>query len=196
MNLDEHQHHPKYQALINTGKEKFWKYGVKRVSVEEICKAAGVSKMTFYKFFGNKIELAKHIYGKLVDEGMKKFYTLLNQDTSAANKIKGMIQMKVDAVHNISQEFVKDLYQNPELGLKDYVEEITRESWITIMEYFREAQQKGIFRKDLHPEFLIYYGQKITEMVTDENLIRVCGSTEEVIKELTIFFAYGISEHS
>ena len=46
----------KYQDIKKKGKELFWKYGTKRVTVEEICREAGVSKMTYYKFFKNKNE--------------------------------------------------------------------------------------------------------------------------------------------
>ncbi|MDH5400751.1 MAG: TetR/AcrR family transcriptional regulator, partial [Cyclobacteriaceae bacterium] len=51
----------KYQAIFETAKELFWKYGIRRVTIEEICKEAGVSKMTFYKFFPNKVALANTI---------------------------------------------------------------------------------------------------------------------------------------
>ena len=44
----------KYNQILTKGKELFWKYGIKRVAIEEICKQAHVSKMTFYKYFKNK----------------------------------------------------------------------------------------------------------------------------------------------
>jgi len=46
MNRSENQ---KYNQIIDTSKKLFWKYGIKRVTIEEICREAGVSKMTFYK---------------------------------------------------------------------------------------------------------------------------------------------------
>ena len=57
----------KYKDIMSTGKDLFWKYGMKRVTVEEICKEANVSKMTFYKYFGNKYELALAIIKSMVD---------------------------------------------------------------------------------------------------------------------------------
>jgi len=45
---------PKREQILTTGKELFWKFGFKRVTIEEICKEAGVSKMTYYKFFTTK----------------------------------------------------------------------------------------------------------------------------------------------
>ena len=48
--------------ISQTAETLFKLYGIKRVTVEEICKKANVSKMTFYKYFRNKIELVKHIF--------------------------------------------------------------------------------------------------------------------------------------
>ena len=44
----------KNDQIVKIGKDLFYKYGIKRVSVEEICAKANVSKMTFYKFYNNK----------------------------------------------------------------------------------------------------------------------------------------------
>ena len=70
--------HPKYQNVIETGKKLFWKYGIKRVSIEEICKEANVSKMTYYKFFQNKNELVKTIYKNVMEDGMNQLETIIN----------------------------------------------------------------------------------------------------------------------
>ena len=51
----------KQDQIIQAGRHLFWKYGMKRVSIEEICREAGVSKMTFYKYFANKTALALYI---------------------------------------------------------------------------------------------------------------------------------------
>ena len=52
---------PKRKKILDTAHELFWKHGLKRVSIEEICAVAGVSKMTFYKHFANKTALVKYI---------------------------------------------------------------------------------------------------------------------------------------
>ena len=183
----------KYKSIMASAREIFWKHGVKRVSVEEICRHAGVSKMTFYKLFPNKIELAKHLYSKTLELALEEFRKLLKMDISPDEKIRKMIEMKMQGAHDISQEFIQDLYQNPELGLKEFVDKLTGESWKSIVEYFREAQQEGVFRKDVRPEFILYYSQKISEMVTDKGLLDLYNSPEEAIVELVRFFAYGVS---
>jgi AcrR family transcriptional regulator len=52
----------KYESILITGHDLFWKFGFKRVTIDEICKKAEVSKMTFYKYFTDKIDLAKKVF--------------------------------------------------------------------------------------------------------------------------------------
>ena len=62
----------KYNDICREGRKIIWKHGIKRVSIEEICREAGVSKMTFYKYFPNKLELVKSLFDILFDENHEK----------------------------------------------------------------------------------------------------------------------------
>lgn len=44
----------KQRELIETAAQLFFKHGFKRVTVEEICRTAKVSKVTFYRYFAAK----------------------------------------------------------------------------------------------------------------------------------------------
>jgi len=187
--------HKKYHDLLQTARELFWKHGFRRVSVEEICKKAGVSKMTYYRFFPNKLELAKTVFDNVVDEGVKQFKNIMAEKSSSSEKIKKLIRMKLDGTNEISQEFLVDFYSCPELGLTSYIEEKTRNVWAVLMEDFRQAQQKGQFRSDMKPEFYFYMAQKLGEIYNDKKLSALYHSPHELIMELVNFFMYGISPH-
>ncbi len=63
--------------LTEAGRSLFWKFGFTKVTVEEICQSAGVSKMTFYRYFENKTELAKRILDIAAARGagtVQKYY--------------------------------------------------------------------------------------------------------------------------
>ena len=55
-------------SIQKSAKTLFWKYGMARVTVEEICREAGVSKMTFYRNFKNKNEVAKQVLIHLAEK--------------------------------------------------------------------------------------------------------------------------------
>ena len=183
----------KYHKILATARDLFWKHGFKRVSIEELCQAAGVSKMTFYKFFPNKVALAKTVFDREVGEGLTRFRNIVREDGPAPEKIRMIVEMKVQGTHNISREFLEDFYKDETLGLKAYVEEKTRQAWTEILEDFRYAQAMGWFRSDLKPELLFYISQKMGELVTDENLLRMYDSPQALVLEFTNLMAYGIS---
>jgi len=186
-------HSPKYKDIMQTAHDLFWKHGFKRISVEEICRKAGVSKMTFYRFFPNKIELAKKVYTQEVDKGVYVFKTIMEEKSSSEEKMKKILMMKFEGTNNISREFIMDFYSDQELGLKHFIEQKTTEVWQQLIQDFKTAQEKGIFRKDFKPEFILFLSQRIMDMLTDENLLKLYKNQQEVIMELTNFFVYGIS---
>ncbi len=185
----------KNKQLLIKAKDLFWKHGFRKVSVEEICKEAGVSKMTFYRHYSNKLEIAKAVYDMVVDDNLEKFETLMATEKSPGELMKKMIVMKYEGVNDISMEFLKDFYNNPELGLSSYIEQKTKTVWTGIVESIKIAQKKGLFRKDFKPEILLIISGKMIEIIKDENLLKLYDKPEDLIMEMTNLITYGISPH-
>lgn len=185
----------KHKDIVSTAKELFWKYGFKRVTIEEVCATAKVSKMTFYKFYPNKLELAKAVFDMVVDDGVERFKLLMGSDAPVSEKMRGMIQMKLEGTNDISREFLADFYANPELGLSTYIEEKTRVVWADVITVFREGQQKGWFRSDFKPELLLILAQKAAELVTDSKVVVLYNKPQDLVLELTSLMTYGIVNH-
>jgi AcrR family transcriptional regulator len=55
-------------SLLERGKECFASYGVKKTSVEDLTRAAGISKGAFYHFYNSKEELFFEILAQFEDE--------------------------------------------------------------------------------------------------------------------------------
>jgi AcrR family transcriptional regulator len=181
--------------IMGAGRELFWKHGFKRVSIDDICKQAAISKMTFYRYFPNKIELAKSVYDHVLKEGYEKFQAIMKEDSSPEEKIRQLILLKLDGTNQISQEFLTDFYSSKELGLKDFVQERVSELWQAIIGDIREAQQKGIFRKDFNPELFFHTFQKLTELLEDANVRKLYNNTQDMIMGLISLLIYGIAPH-
>lgn len=185
----------KYLSLHATGKELFWKHGFRRVSVEEICRKSGVSKMTFYKYFPNKFELAKTVFRNVVDEGMVQFNNLMEADIPVDEKMRKLILFKIENSNSLSKEFLQDFYLGAEPELGRFVEETTAGAWNELLEKYRTAQDRGIFRNDFKPEFLLKISYKLVEMLEDESLYKLYDTPQDMIMEFTNFMVYGISPY-
>lgn len=182
----------KYGEILLKARELFWKYGFKRVTIEEICKLARVSKMTFYKFFPNKLELARIVFDQEVAKGTENFRKIMNSRMPPGEKIKRILSLKLQGTNDISREFLSDFYNDPELGLKEHIEKTTETSWNEILNDLRKAQENGTFRKEIKPELILYLSQKVIDMINDENLVKMYTSPQEMIMELANFFIYGM----
>jgi AcrR family transcriptional regulator len=183
----------KYRDIMNTSHELFWKHGFRRVSVEEICKKAEVSKMTYYRFFANKIENAKAVFDSVIEDAVQKWNDIMNADEPGEEKIKRIILLKLEGTNEVSKEFMEDFYFGSQPELKVYVEQKTREVWDKILDGFKTAQKKGWFRSDFKPEFLFHVSSKFAEIMNDEALMKLYDTPQDLILEFTNFVVYGIS---
>jgi AcrR family transcriptional regulator len=182
----------KYSDIVAAARELFWKHGFRRISVEEICRKAGVSKMTFYKHFSNKTELAIEIIRRIFDESMKAFHDMMQSDIPFEEKMQIQLQMKLEGTQDISEEFVKDVFGDTNSELHKYWEERASESIAEVIQYYREAQQKGWLRRDVKIDFILYVINKFFEFANDDTLISKYSTMQELIVEINKFLLYGI----
>ena len=183
---------PKLQQLVNTAQELFVRHGMRRVSIEEICRTANVSKMTFYKYFPNKIGLTKYLINELVSENMEQYRSIMDQDIPFSEKVEKTIEMKLQQSKDVSQEYFHDVTQNPVPEIAEFIMRKRQEALQEVLSDYLKAQRQGNIRKDMKPEFILYFLNHITEMIADEKLVNLYDTPEELIAELTRFFFYGI----
>jgi AcrR family transcriptional regulator len=188
-----HQRKPKkYKDIYKTGKHLFWKYGMKRVSIEEICRESGVSKMTFYKYFPNKVELAKTILTDLMEASILMVDQLIESDIPFSEKLEKLFLMKLEGSRDLSMEFIKDIYKNPESGLVHHMEELKQKSLAVIVKFYQTAQKQGSIRKDLKIEFILALTNQIAVMIQDEKLVSLYDQPQDFIMESMNVIFYGI----
>lgn len=183
---------PKHSAILSTGKELFWKHGIKRVTVEEICEKAGVSKMTFYKYFTNKNELVREIISQLIEDGISKMDEISQMDIPYAEKAKMMIMLKLEGTNEISKEFMADYYTLNDPDLIEFLNNGSQEVFRKFMASVIEAQEKGEVRKEINPSFIMYFFNHMPSMASDPALMELYPNGQDLIMELLRFFFYGI----
>ena len=81
----------KKQQLVNTATELFRAHGFRRITIDEICKTANISKTTFCKYFKNKIDIAKVVLDTIYSQGKIRYYEMLKGDIPFSDKIENML---------------------------------------------------------------------------------------------------------
>jgi AcrR family transcriptional regulator len=149
--------------------------------------------MTFYKYFPNKIDLAKTILDNLIETSLEKFKGIIDSALPFSKKLEEIFLLKIEGMDNFSMEFINDIYNNPEMGLKEYMEEQQQKSMKLIVDFYKNAQQKGFIRPDIKIDFLLAFSNQIIEMMKNEQLIAQYAQPQDfVIESMNVLF-YGIT---
>lgn len=184
------------RAILDAAKKLFWKYGISRVTVDEISTEADVSKMTFYRHFKNKYELAKIILEAQILSGIQEYRRIINSECSFREKLTLLIQHKQEEAKAMSMEFIGDLY-SPNENMQALLQVLNQAG----MEYnheikadFKKAQDEGHLRASLNIDHMMYMMQLINKEMESPQLRSMFSSTEVMTKNLMDFFFYGILE--
>jgi AcrR family transcriptional regulator len=182
----------KFEAIVSAARSLFWKHGIRRVTIEEICQNAGVSKMTCYKYFSNKTAIAKYLIEDMFESGIKAYKEIYHSDISYEEKVKKMLDLKMSNSHEMSQELLDDIYKNQDEELSETIETIKKRMIGIYLDDIREAQKIKEIRDDVKPEFMLYFLNNLTEMLTDQRLVSIYSNPQQMISEVMTFFFYGI----
>jgi AcrR family transcriptional regulator len=182
----------KFNNLITNAYQLFMRFGFKRVSINEICRDAHVSRMTFYKYFENKIDLLRYIIEDIVSRQMTEYNQIMVRHAPFAEKVKDIIQLKNDHTKLMSQRFFYELWQESPSAITGLLEKASKESVQLVLNDFKKAQENGDIRQDIHLNFILYFLEHIKDMAKDENLLKLYNTPNELVLELTNFFFYGI----
>jgi AcrR family transcriptional regulator len=182
----------KFEAIVSAARSLFWKHGIRRVTIEEICETAGVSKMTCYKYFSNKTAIAKYLIEDLFESGVKAYKEIYSSDIPYEEKVKKMVDLKMSNAHEMSQELLDDIYKYQDEELSDTIEDIKKKMIGIYLDDIHDAQKAGEIRSDVKPEFLLYFLNNLTEMLTDQSVVGIYNNPEQMIEEVMNFFFYGI----
>jgi len=137
----------------------FSRHGARRVTIEELCREAGVSKMTFYTYFANKTALVKTIRDTWMEEGFRKYDEINALDLPFSEKIQLMGRWKAEFAARISVDFITELVS---------IDDVLCEVKSRFLKNIADAREQGEIRSDIDLEFLWLVIEKLGELVTEE----------------------------
>jgi AcrR family transcriptional regulator len=178
--------------ILAAAKKLMWKHGIRRVTVDEICREAGVSKMTFYKYFDNKIALARILIQKSSDDGWARADEIMDGPGLFHEKAGMLIQLKIDQYEAWSGEIAREILDNSVPGLTEFVADLRRDNLARTITMFRRSQDKGEIRRDIRPEFILDVFNRLTDAARDRQLAAHYPSLQALVAEIMEFLYFGI----
>ncbi len=134
----------KYNRLMEKSEELFIQLGYKAVSMDQIAEAAGISKMTIYKYFSSKEELVLTVLQAVIDKTYEYLKNEINKVDETVEKINTMLTFNREYSQKYSLAFYKDIINDPKISNK-----IMEQKKIMSKAIFEDIIKSGIERGDI-----------------------------------------------
>jgi AcrR family transcriptional regulator len=181
----------KQAAILSSARSLFLRHGIRRVSVEQVCRDARVSKRTFYKRFSNRDALAIRVIGELIEESTSRLEAILSADIAIEKKVREIIAAKSGLAAETSTEFYNELMTaDSESGR--FARRKQGEWDKRVRAFYAEAQARGEIRADLNVDLLMFMLVRARDITKDPELQRIQPDLSILAESIMKVFFYGI----
>ena len=138
--------------IIDLALERFKQYGIRSVSIDDLCHELGMSKKTFYVYFKQKDELVQDVLRSMHENHCNK----IDQAFSGKSTLECVRQMMdfMQSFSDVHQEppFAYDLQKYyPDL-YREHIDQVRRTTRDFITRHLEQGITEGVYRSDLDIE--------------------------------------------
>jgi|GEM_PF-1335294 len=182
----------KQAKLIESAFGLFRKHSFQRVTIEEICSVARVSKVTFYRYYSGKEELILFILRLFVDDISGRIEGILKSTISIKDKLDRISMLKQKLVTDLGEEITGGMMNIP--AARQYAEGLNERIWEEFQNLLQTEQAKGKINPNLDIHKSIQFIRALGNMLGDNSFKGIYNSTEEMISQVNELLVMGLLE--
>ena len=188
-------------SFMSTNKDKiirgcidlFFKYGIRSITVDDICNDLRISKKTFYLIFKNKDDVIELISKEFINKNRIANRETIEGHTDVIQKILRIYKQLLEQFHTCNPRFIYDIKKYyPEIyelfteyGDKDLGDMITN--------LLQQGKEEKIFRTDLDEKIIFRLHIHLINTIIDGTLLPEKHITNPDFLNVMIFSLIGIS---
>lgn len=154
------------QAIHQSAQTLFQQKGWKKVAVQDICRQAKVSRVTFYKYFRNKIDLLEKIMLAHKHDVCTALSALAEQAHTMADVINGIGALQKQAwATAYSSVLLDDIHHHSDTRLAAFITTLEAEKYAFMQQFFQRLQHKKLLNDRLPLPLINIYLKMINDMM-------------------------------
>ena len=161
MNGFERRKEHNKQKILNATESLLKKHYFKEVTIEDIAREAGVSKVTIYHHFSSKDNLIYYYVQIFASKVQERFRELLKTDKSYMEKLEAIFEFATE-VNESSPGFNTDEIRN-DPKLQQLVDSVLSQQREVVFEYIKEGKKQGYLNPDLSDEAIRSYIEIVSQ---------------------------------
>ncbi|HHX24296.1 MAG TPA: TetR/AcrR family transcriptional regulator [Thermoanaerobacterales bacterium] len=190
MNGFERRTMRKRKDICRAAFELFCTHGVQKTNIAQIAKKANVSQVTIYNYFGSKENLLKESIKDFMEEKVKQYERLLEEELPFLDIIEKIVFDKSESVQMMKYEFIQTLllrYQD----MKQFIDDYFKNKAIPLMiRLIDKGRSEGYINKDISNEAFLFYITIYKEAINQHELISTL--SKSAMQDLSSLFFYGL----
>jgi len=164
---------PTRARILEAARDQFLRLGFSPVTTDDIASAAGVSKATLYRAFPGKEELFREvILGQLleIETGIDSLISAGDRDF--VSKLAAILSFMGLELSKLSGLVTVDMQRNAPAVWKEFEAFRRQRVFAKLKRILEEGRASGVFRSDIHQDFLILlYATIIQEVMNPATLV-------------------------
>lgn len=182
------------EKILKISLELFFKYGIKRVTMDDIARELGMSKKTIYQYYKEKDDIVNQLCEVEMEKNKKKFEDVFSQANDPIHEIMLISENMKDMMQHINPIFFLDLQKfHPKafIQFQAFKEEC---AFKDILRNIKKGKEEGYYKAEIDEEFAARYRLAQIDMLMFGNYFSFDKLSFSKSHELVLdMFVYGIS---
>lgn len=161
------------QSIIQVARDLFMKFGIKSVSMDDICREAGISKKTMYNLIENKADLITHVVTAHIQEEKMFIEEVMENADDAIEEMIRIAEHVLDSLRTMKPSMAYDLkkYYKESWEILEkihftYIKKVIKENIV-------RGQKQGIYRNDVNSDVISSLYLESSKLMVDEGVFPV-----------------------
>lgn len=184
----------KVEHLLNQVRNTFMRYGLKSVTMDDLCREMGISKKTLYRFVTDKNDLVNKAMEFEICKDQEDIQAVVSKNLNAIDElfeITGVVEEKLKNLHPSilydMQKYYPEAWEMMSKHRNGFIVE-------TIGNNIIKGQMEGVYRTDLNTKIVsMLYASKVEFLADNMMLADLNIDTSTIYHENLIYHIHGIS---
>lgn len=181
------------EKILKTSLELFFKYGIKRVTMDDIAKELGMSKKTIYQFYKEKDDIVNQLCEIEMLKNKEKFEKVFLESKNPIHEIMLISENLREMMQKINPVFFLDLQKFHPKAFVKFQAFKENCAFTDILRNIKKGKEEGFYKPELDEEFVARYRLAQIDMLMFGNYFSFDKVSFTKSHELILdMFVYGI----
>jgi AcrR family transcriptional regulator len=170
------------KRILDAATRIFHERGFRRVTLDEVCAASGLTKKSFYQYFRAKDELVSAVVDGTLEQVSRGIDRAVQEthDDPYARILRLQRSVAVNLFMRLNVTFMRDV-QTRRPDLWERIDARRQQLIDRLQQVIDEGQRRGVFRKDVDPRLVTTMMVAVHREVLDPDALVRSGFTHEVV---------------